>query len=127
MFGSGFEKVIGEFLCRWHGVKSSSLVVAESSGEDAGGFGVFLPFGHAFGVGKGGEPFEEADEAFAALPVGLGKGVAEVLAGGLGGVVGGGGFADGEEEVAQRRRGEGRSGGGDGAAAATRVSMPLVK
>ena len=41
------------------------MVISQPSGEDAGCFGVGDPFFHAFGVAEGGEPFEQADEAFA--------------------------------------------------------------
>ena len=94
----------------------SGVVVAETTGEDAGGFGVCDPLVHAFGVAEGGEPFEQADEAFALAPVALAEGIAQVLAAGLRAVVGCGGLADGEKKATKGRGGEGV--GGCGAAPA---------
>ena len=78
------------------------MVVAKATGEDAGGFGIGDPFVHALGVAERGEPFEQGDEAFALAPVALAKGVAQVLAAGLGLLSAAAGLADGEKQMPQR-------------------------
>lgn len=96
------------------------LVISQTSGEDAGGFGVFGPISHAFGVAEGGDPFEKSDEVLAALPVALAEGVAEILTPGFGILISGGGFAESEKEMPQGRGGEGMGGAARGATGAER-------
>jgi len=81
---------------------ASGLIVAEATSEDASGLGISDPFVHTFGIGEGGEPFEQSDEPFSLTPVALAKSIAQVLAAGLGAVVCGDRFADGEQKVAKR-------------------------
>ena len=78
-----------------------SVIVAQPTGQNACPCGVCDPFVHALGVAQRGEPFKQADEAFAFAPVTLAKGVAQVLAAGLRTLVGGSGFANREHQVPQ--------------------------
>lgn len=78
---------------------SSSMVVAEATGEDAGGLGIGGPFDGTLGVAQSSKPIEQADKALALAPVALAKGVAQVLAARLRAVVRCRRLADGKEEV----------------------------
>ncbi len=55
------------------------LIVSQSSGQDAGGFGVFVPFFHAGRIAELSEPFQKADESFSLAPVSLSERVSEIL------------------------------------------------
>lgn len=74
-------------------VAASGVIIPQAPGQNTSRFGILDPLVHAFRIAQSSQPLQQANKAFALAPVALTKGIAQVLASGLGAVVGNGGFA----------------------------------
>jgi hypothetical protein len=55
------------------------LIVTKPTQQNAGGFGVGVPFLYAGGVAELGEPFEQADESLTLVPIPLAECIPQIL------------------------------------------------